>query len=46
MAAIRGSECSILRSKAELTLYNADVDLFFDAIKVKIDLVKTTMVIR
>ena len=46
VVAIRGSECSILRSKAELTLYNADVDLFFDAIKVKIDLVKTTMVIR
>ena len=35
--AVRGSECSILLSKAELALCDSDVDRFFDAIKIKLD---------
>ena len=37
VVAIRGSECSMLLSKAELTLCDSDVDRFFDAIKIKLD---------
>jgi hypothetical protein len=37
VVAIRGSECSILLSKAELALCDSDIDRFFDAIKIKLD---------
>lgn len=37
VVAIRGSDCSILLSKAELALCDGDVDRFFDAIKIKLD---------
>ena len=34
VVAIRGSECSMLLSKAELALCDSDVDRFFDSLKV------------
>lgn len=37
VVAIRGADCSILLSKAELALCEGDVDRFFDAIKIKLD---------
>ena len=37
VVAIRGADCSILLSKAELALCDGDVDRFFDAIKIKLD---------
>ncbi len=37
VVAVRGSECSILLSKAELALCDSDIDRFFDAIKIKLD---------
>ena len=37
VVAVRGSECSILLSKAELELCDSDIDRFFDAINIKLD---------